>query len=56
MFRHNNSGSRSTKGASDWVLVYVEDFETRTDAVQRELEIKRKKSRKYIERLIKGEQ
>ena len=56
MFRHNNSGSKSTKGVSDWVLVYVEDFETRSDAVQRELEIKRKKSRKYIERLIKGEQ
>jgi putative endonuclease len=56
MFRHNNSGSKSTKGASDWVLVYVEDFETRSDAVQRELEIKRKKSLKYIERLIKGEQ
>ena len=53
MFRHNNSGSKSTKSASDWVLVYSEDFETRSEAVQRELEIKGKKSRKYIERLAK---
>ena len=55
MFRHNNSGSKSTKSASDWVLVYSEDFETRSEAVQRELEIKGKKSRKYIERLSKRE-
>ena len=55
MFRHNNSGSKSTKSASDWVLVYSEDFETRSEAVQRELEIKGKKSRKYIERLVKRE-
>ena len=56
MFRHNNSESKSTKSASDWVLVYSEDFETRSDAVQRELEIKGKKSRKYIERLAEREQ
>ena len=55
MFRHNNSGSKSTKSASDWVLVYSEDFETRSEAVQRELEIKGKKSRKFIERLSKRE-
>src|ERR1043166_316700 len=38
--------------AKDWKLAYFEEFETRKEAIQRELEIKRKKSRKYIEWLI----
>jgi putative endonuclease len=52
LFRHKNSGSRSTKKVSDWELKYVEAFETRSNAVRRETEIKKKKSRKYIEWLI----
>ena len=53
LFRHNNSGSRSTKKAQDWKLVYQEEFATRAEAVRREREIKAKKSRTYLERLIK---
>ena len=49
---HNNSGSKSTKKASDWVLKYAEELQTRGDAMKRELEIKKKKSRKFIEKLI----
>jgi putative endonuclease len=52
LFRHNNSGSKSTKKASDWKLVYTEAFETKAEAAKREIEIKKKKSRKYIEWLI----
>ncbi|WP_152270747.1 GIY-YIG nuclease family protein [Agriterribacter humi] len=52
LFRHNNSGSKSTKKVDDWRLVYSEVFETRSEAVKRESEIKKKKSRKYIEWLI----
>ena len=52
IYRHNNSGSKSTKAASDWILVYSEIFQNRPDAVKRELEIKRRKSRKYVESLI----
>jgi putative endonuclease len=52
IFRHNNSGSKSTKKATDWVLKYTEEFGTRGEAMKRELEIKSKKSRKYIEFLI----
>ena len=52
IFRHNNSGSKSTKKANDWVLKYTEKFETRQEAVRRELAIKNKKSRKYIEYLV----
>lgn len=55
LFRHNNSGCKSTKSASDWTLVYSEEFETRFQAVQRELEIKGKKSRKYLESLISNQ-
>jgi putative endonuclease len=53
IFRHVNSGSKSTKKAKDWVLKYTESFETRSLAVRREQEIKKKKSRAYIEWLIK---
>ena len=52
IFRHINSGSKSTKKANDWQIKYTEEFETRQDAARRELEIKNKKSRKYIEWLI----
>lgn len=52
LFRHTNSGNKSTKFAKDWKLVYEEKFETRSEAVQREQFIKSKKSRKYIEWLI----
>ena len=52
LYRHNNSGSKSTKKANDWKLVYTEMYESRGLASRRELEIKKKKSRKYIEWLI----
>jgi putative endonuclease len=52
LFRHNNSGSKSTKKASDWKIVYQEAFETKGGAVKREMEIKKKKSKKYIEWLV----
>ncbi len=55
LFRHKNHGSKSTKKATDWELVYHEKFNDRTLAVRRELEIKKKKSRKYIEFLIQSE-
>ena len=43
---------RGNLGANDWKLKYVERFLSRSDAIIREKEIKNKKSRKYIERLI----
>ena len=52
LFRHTNSGSKSTKKAHDWKLVYTEAFNTKSEAMKREVEIKKKKSRKYIESLI----
>ena len=54
LFRHNNSGSKATKKANDWVVVYREEYETKSQAYRRELQIKKKKSRKYIEALIRS--
>ena len=50
--RHIASGSKATKKADDWMIVYREHFVTRSEAYRREIEIKKKKSRKYIEWLI----
>jgi putative endonuclease len=53
-YRHTNSGSKATKKAKDWKLVHTEFFETKAGAYRREMEIKNKKSRKYIEWLIRS--
>ncbi|WP_177181116.1 GIY-YIG nuclease family protein [Parapedobacter koreensis] len=52
----HNSGRRFhyTSAASDWELRYHEVFGSFAEARRRELEVKRKKSRKYIEWLIAG--
>jgi putative endonuclease len=52
LFRHKNAGSKSTKKVSDWILVYSEQYDTRSDAMLRENQIKRRKSRQFIETLI----
>jgi putative endonuclease len=52
LLQHNSFRSKSTKKVNDWVLVYKEVFVSRSDAMVREKEIKSKKSRKYIEKLI----
>jgi len=49
---HLNSRSKFTKKAKDWEVKYFETFPTRSEAYQRELQIKKMKSRKYIENLI----
>ena len=52
LYRHNNSGSKSTKKANDWQLKYSEVYASRSEVVKRETAIKKMKSRKYIEGLI----
>lgn len=47
--RHNAGRNLSTKGGIPWILVHSESFQTRSEAVSREMQIKKKKSRKYIE-------
>ncbi len=53
--RHNNRGVPSTKFYVPWELVYTENFVSRSPASARDKEIKNKKSRKYIEFLIRQE-
>ncbi len=50
--RHNSGRSKFTKSRGPWHLVYSEQFSTRSEAVQRELELKRKHSHESILRLI----
>lgn len=49
---HNEGKVKSTRNKGPWIMVYVEIYKTKIQANQRELEIKKKKSRKYIEFLI----
>jgi len=49
---HHNSRSKFTKIVKDWELKYTEKYATRSEAYKREMEIKKKKSRIYIEKLI----
>ncbi len=50
--RHNAGATPSTKPYRPWVVVYTEEFSTKCEAIKRELQIKRKKSRRYIEWLL----
>ena len=43
---------RKNLGASDWILKYSEPYITRSEAIKRETEIKKKKRRTYLEWLI----
>jgi len=50
---HNSASTPSTKsGAPLWEIKLIEVLTDRSAALKRELEIKKKKSRKYIEWLI----
>jgi len=50
---HLSGISRYTSIADDWTVVHTEPFNSRSDAIRREKDIKRKKSRKYIESILK---
>ncbi len=49
---HNENKSAYTSNKGPWALVYLEEFETRGDALKREKMLKRQ-NRKYLEWLIK---
>jgi putative endonuclease len=50
--QHNSGKNTSTRGGAPWLVKYEEHFSDISLARRRELEIKKKKSRKYIEWLI----
>ena len=51
--RHNQGRSKYTKSKRPWELAYQEEHPDRSSAMVREIEIKRKKKRSYIEQLIR---
>jgi len=52
MSKHFDGISKYTAGKRPWRLVYFEMFASRSEAIKREGQIKKMKSRKYIEELI----
>jgi len=50
--KHNAGATKSTRTGIPWYLVYSETYNTKSEALTREKEIKNKKSRTHIERLI----
>ncbi|GAB4189034.1 MAG: hypothetical protein Kow00108_25360 [Calditrichia bacterium] len=52
--RHNMGWGRFTKRGIPWESVYLEKFDSKSGAIKREREIKKMKSRSYIENLIKN--
>ena len=50
--KHNTNHQGFTGGHGNWELKYSEEFNTKLDAIAREKEIKKWKSRKLIEKLI----
>jgi putative endonuclease len=50
--RHNSKLVASTQRFIPWLIVYYEIYATKLEANRRELEIKKMKSRLYIEALI----
>ena len=54
LLEHNRGKEKFTKTGCPWILVYMEIFTDLLDARRRELHIKKQKSRKYIETLIRS--
>ena len=52
LHKHLTNHDGFTSKAKDWKVVYQEIYDLKESAHKRELEIKNKKSRKYIEGLI----
>ena len=52
--QHQAGRVQSTKSKTGWRIVHTEELATHLEAVKREREIKRRKSRKYIAKLIES--
>ncbi|WNH13457.1 GIY-YIG nuclease family protein [Thalassobellus suaedae] len=51
--KHLQNHKGFTGKSKDWVLKYTEVYDSKSDSIKRELQIKKWKSRKMIEKLIK---
>lgn len=52
LYEHNIGHSKFTSIGMPWKIVYTEEYPTLADAIKIEKQIKRMKSRKYIDDLI----
>ena len=50
--RHNNGLVKSTKHYRPWELVYFENYTTRSEAMRRELFLKKQRNKLFYKRLI----
>jgi len=51
---HNNNRTFSIKSRGPWELVYAEEHPTRAEASRREREMKRMKSHRWIEQVLRA--
>jgi putative endonuclease len=51
--KHNSGATPYTRRRGPWAMVYTEEHPSRSAALQRERQIKKRKSRLYIEELIR---
>jgi putative endonuclease len=56
LYEHNIGHSKFTSKGIPWTLVYQEAFDDLISAKRREAQIKKMKSRKYIEELLSSSQ
>jgi len=54
LIRHNAGATLSTKSGRPWKVVYTETYPTKTEALKREINLKKMKSRLYLENLIRN--
>ena len=54
LMEHNIGHSKFTSLGMPWQVVYKEEYETLLEAKKRETQIKKMKSRKYIEGLVRN--
>jgi putative endonuclease len=52
--QHNRPHKGYTNSGQPWVLLYSEQFASKKDALKRELYIKKKKSKEFIEKLVES--
>ncbi len=50
---HNNGKNRFTKGGIPWIKIYLEEYESRSEAMQRESYLKSGVGRRYLDNVVK---
>ncbi|MGO8705901.1 MAG: GIY-YIG nuclease family protein [Candidatus Brocadiia bacterium] len=51
---HNSGGNAFTRSRRPWRIAYAEVYHSSREALRRERSIKKRKSRRYVEELIRG--